>query len=56
VAQDTDFWTSFLMTAAMTSIAVGINLDISWHESIGRDTFWTPRTWRFISVAFWPAA
>jgi len=42
VAQDTDFWTSFLMTAAMTSIAVGITWDISWHESIGRDTFWTP--------------
>ncbi len=28
-------------TAAI-SIAVGIYWDISWHESIGRDTFWTP--------------
>ncbi len=27
---------------AATSIAVGIIWDISWHMSIGRDTFWTP--------------
>ncbi len=27
---------------AATSIAVGIIWDISWHLSIGRDTFWTP--------------
>ncbi len=26
----------------MTSIAIGILWDISWHISIGRDTFWTP--------------
>jgi hypothetical protein len=25
-----------------TSIAVGILWDISWHRTIGRDTFWTP--------------
>ena len=30
------------MAAAITSIAVGIVWDISWHETIGRDTFWTP--------------
>lgn len=35
-------WPSFLMAAALTSIAVGIVWDISWHETIGRDTFWTP--------------
>ncbi len=27
---------------ASTSIVVGILWDISWHRSIGRDTFWTP--------------
>src|SRR5579862_5311785 len=41
-AQDTDFWPSLLMVAAVTSIAVGIVWDISWHETVGRDTFWTP--------------
>ncbi len=41
-AHDKDFWTSLLMAAALTSIAVGITWDISWHETIGRDTFWTP--------------
>ncbi len=38
----TDSWPSFLMAAALTSIAIGITWDISWHESVGRDTFWTP--------------
>jgi hypothetical protein len=32
-------WTS---VAAITSAMVGAHWDISWHESIGRDTFWTP--------------
>jgi hypothetical protein len=41
-AQGVDFWPSFLMAMALTSIAVGIVWDISWHETIGRDTFWTP--------------
>src|SRR5262245_21384914 len=27
---------------ASTSIIVGILWDISWHRSIGRDTFWSP--------------
>ncbi len=27
---------------AATSILIGILWDISWHRSIGRDTFWTP--------------
>ena len=39
---DGAFWPSFLMALALTSIAIGIMWDISWHESIGRDTFWTP--------------
>jgi len=37
-----DFWPSFLMTIALSSIAIGITWDISWHETVGRDTFWTP--------------
>lgn len=41
-ARDTGFWTGLLMAAALTSIAIGIVWDISWHETIGRDTFWTP--------------
>ena len=28
--------------AGATSIVVGLLWDISWHRSIGRDTFWTP--------------
>lgn len=36
------FWPSFLMATALTSMAIGIVWDISWHETIGRDTFWTP--------------
>src|SRR5437870_13043213 len=27
---------------AATSAKVGVVWDISWHRSIGRDTFWTP--------------
>src|SRR5712692_6873545 len=27
---------------AATSVIVGVIWDISWHRSIGRDTFWTP--------------
>lgn len=37
-----DFWPSLLMTVALSSIAIGITWDISWHETVGRDTFWTP--------------
>jgi hypothetical protein len=32
-------WTSAL---AVTATSVGLPWDISWHMSIGRDTFWTP--------------
>jgi hypothetical protein len=31
-----------LALLATTSIVVGVIWDISWHRSIGRDTFWTP--------------
>ena len=32
-------WTSL---ASVSCILVGVYWDISWHMSIGRDTFWTP--------------
>jgi hypothetical protein len=36
------FWPALLLAAASTSLTIGIIWDISWHISIGRDTFWTP--------------
>ncbi len=36
------YWPGWLLAFATTSIAVGIIWDISWHVTIGRDTFWTP--------------
>jgi hypothetical protein len=36
------YWPSVLLALATTSIVIGILWDISWHISIGRDTFWTP--------------
>ncbi|HWD18285.1 MAG TPA: hypothetical protein VHB20_03325 [Verrucomicrobiae bacterium] len=36
------FWPGLLLALAATSITVGILWDISWHTTIGRDTFWTP--------------
>jgi hypothetical protein len=36
------YWPGWLMAMATTSMAIGITWDISWHISIGRDTFWTP--------------
>ena len=35
-------WHCKAVVFAATCIFVGIVWDISWHESIGRDTFWTP--------------
>jgi hypothetical protein len=35
-------WTIPAMLVGSTSIAVGLLWDISWHMTIGRDTFWTP--------------
>jgi hypothetical protein len=32
----------YLLVLASTCIVVGLIWDISWHLSIGRDTFWTP--------------
>lgn len=33
---------TWAVLAGATSIAIGILWDISWHRTIGRDTFWTP--------------
>src|SRR4029453_11187515 len=35
-------WHVWCAAIAVTSTAVGLYWDISWHTSIGRDTFWTP--------------
>jgi hypothetical protein len=35
-------WYVWLAVLGVTSAMIGIHWDISWHKSIGRDTFWTP--------------
>src|SRR5467141_4165854 len=35
-------WLCYVVMAGATSIVIGILWDISWHRTIGRDTFWTP--------------
>lgn len=35
-------WYVWCSVAAVTSAMIGVHWDISWHRSIGRDTFWTP--------------
>lgn len=35
-------WYVWCSAIAVTSTTVGLYWDISWHTSIGRDTFWTP--------------
>ena len=35
-------WYLYAALFGSTSIAVGLIWDISWHATIGRDTFWTP--------------
>ena len=35
-------WYVWCSVAAVTCAMVGIHWDISWHRSIGRDSFWTP--------------
>jgi hypothetical protein len=35
-------WTLYAVLFASTSIIVGVLWDISWHSTIGRDSFWTP--------------
>jgi len=35
-------WYLWCVVLAVTSVSVGAHWDVSWHRSIGRDTFWTP--------------
>ena len=35
-------WYLYALAVGATSIIVGVLWDISWHSTIGRDTFWTP--------------
>ncbi len=35
-------WSIYAVLFASTSVILGVMWDISWHRSIGRDTFWTP--------------
>src|ERR1700759_2248648 len=35
-------WYLWCAVLAVTSVTIGLHWDISWHRSIGRDTFWTP--------------
>src|SRR5437660_10097245 len=35
-------WHAYTACFAATCVMVGIYWDISWHMSIGRDSFWTP--------------
>jgi hypothetical protein len=35
-------WSVLAVLFASTSVVVGAMWDISWHQTIGRDTFWTP--------------
>ena len=35
-------WPLYALLVAALSITIGLMWDISWHRSIGRDTFWSP--------------
>jgi hypothetical protein len=35
-------WYIWIGAIAVTSSSIGGAWDVSWHRSIGRDTFWTP--------------
>ena len=35
-------WYLWCAALAVTSVTVGAHWDVSWHRSIGRDSFWTP--------------
>jgi hypothetical protein len=41
-ASATSAWTVWVALSSVTSIVIGVYWDISWHMSIGRDSFWTP--------------
>ena len=35
-------WYLWCSALAVTSVTIGAHWDVSWHRSIGRDSFWTP--------------
>ena len=35
-------WYLWCAVLAVTSVSIGAHWDVSWHRSIGRDSFWTP--------------
>src|SRR6266513_2788035 len=37
-----DAWHAYAVVFAAVCVMVGVYWDISWHMTIGRDTFWTP--------------
>src|ERR1043165_3741311 len=39
---NTHAWLAYVVVVAAVAIMVGVYWDISWHMSIGRDSFWTP--------------
>src|ERR1700754_3393604 len=41
-SRSTTPWYTWLGAVAVTSASIGGAWDVSWHRSIGRDTFWTP--------------
>jgi hypothetical protein len=41
-ARNTHAWLAYVAVFAAVCIMVGVYWDISWHMSIGRDSFWTP--------------
>jgi len=41
-AATTRLWHAYTLVFAAACVMVGVYWDISWHMSIGRDTFWTP--------------
>jgi hypothetical protein len=41
-ARTTGLWHAYTAVFAAACVMIGVYWDISWHMSIGRDTFWTP--------------
>src|SRR6478752_105337 len=41
-AADSSRWHAYTAVFAAACVMTGVYWDISWHMSIGRDTFWTP--------------
>ena len=42
VERSSMLWHAYTVLFGATCVMVGVYWDISWHMSIGRDTFWTP--------------